>query len=116
MKRLLTVKEAAVFLKVKPATVRAAIDAGKFKAVQLGSREFRVVEGELHEAFGTAHPLRTAAEVCEALSIHPETLKKYTREGRIGSVEVTSWRSTRYREEDVNEFVEGLASAKEGDG
>ncbi len=114
MKRLLTVKEAAVWLKVKPPTVRAAIESGRIKAVALGAREYRVVEDELFKTFETKKPLRTRAEVCEALSIHPETLKRYTREGRIGSVEVTSWRSLRYREEDVNAFIESLNEATRG--
>ena len=50
VEKLLTVKDAAKVLLVKPTTVREWLKAGKLKGVKVGNRLWRVRESEL-EAF-----------------------------------------------------------------
>jgi len=108
--KMLTVKEAAVHLKVKPVTVRRAIHDGRIKAVGVGAgTTYRVLAEELFKKVQSRQPLLDANDVAELLSLHPSTVKRYTRDGKIGTAPIGSWRILRYRVEDVDAFVTELA-------
>lgn len=56
--------------------------------------------------------LYTVEEAAETLKIHPETLRDYLRDGKIGGVKLG--RSWRLRETDLRAFVEArLIPAKQ---
>lgn len=106
MQPMLNVDEVAEFLRVSSHVVRGIIHEGGLQAVQLGERgSYRVAENILHKTFETERPLLTVDEVAALIQIHPNTLKKYAREERIGSFRIGSWRVLRFRQEDIEAFA-----------
>ena len=53
--------------------------------------------------------LLTAQEVAERLSVHPESVRRWTREGKLAAVPLPSGRK-RYRAEDVEALLRGDAA------
>jgi excisionase family DNA binding protein len=53
--------------------------------------------------------LLTAQEVAKRLSVHPESVRRWTREGKLASVPLPSGRK-RYRLEDVEALLSGNAA------
>ena len=106
--RVLTVPQTAEWLKAKPPTVFRLIRNEALRAFRLG-HSYRIRVTDLQELFDTQAPLLNAHQVGVQLSIHPETVKRYCREGKIGSVHVAGPRQIRFRQEDVDEFLQGLS-------
>lgn len=53
--------------------------------------------------------LLTAQEVAERLSVHPESVRRWTRQGDLAAIRLPSGRY-RYRVEDVDAMVRGDAA------
>ena len=100
----LTVKETADFLKVKVETVRRLIKSGRLKGSKPGGRDYLIRAHILHQTFKTEQPLLTAVEVGERFHVHPVTVKGWARSGKMRSLQVSSWRTVRFREEDLEAF------------
>lgn len=54
--------------------------------------------------------LLTAQQVAERLSVHPESVRRWTREGRLVAIALPSGRK-RYRVEDVDAMVRPRSAA-----
>lgn len=54
-------------------------------------------------------PLLTAAEVARRCNVHPETIRRWTREGRLVGVKLPGGR-LRYRTEDIDALMAGDAA------
>lgn len=109
MHRLWTVTDVAAFLGVKIVTVLRAIRSGALLVADIGgARAYRVLPEDLFELVGTTKPLLTAAEVGELLQLHPETIRRMTRAGKIKTVDFGSWRLVRYRVEDIEALARGV--------
>lgn len=53
--------------------------------------------------------LLTAQQVARRLSVHPESVRRWTREGKLASILLPSGRK-RYRSEDVEAMLRGDAA------
>lgn len=55
-------------------------------------------------------PLLTALDVSRLLKVHEETVRRWTRSGKLRAVDLPN-RTVRYRQEDVDALVAGQVSA-----
>ncbi len=56
-------------------------------------------------SYETADKLLTVSEVSEILHVHPNTLRRWSDEGKIISYRITSRGDRRYRASDVDRFL-----------
>lgn len=112
--KLMTKKQVAEFLAIGVWTVQQMMAAGKIRAVRTNAGTGRGVRfrlSDIHEQFGTAHPLLTVEQAAGRLSIAPVTLKRYVREGKIECVRPNSYRTLRFSEENISDYIGGLQVA-----
>lgn len=55
-----------------------------------------------------ANNLLTVKQVSDLLNIHPNTLRRWSAEGRIPVVRFSNRRDRRFRKEDVQRYLDGL--------
>ena len=57
------------------------------------------------EVVGVKGKLLKVNEVSDILHVHPNTLRKWSNQGRIGTFRIGSRGDRRFREEDISRFV-----------
>jgi excisionase family DNA binding protein len=57
----------------------------------------------------------TIREVARLLHVHPNTLRRWSNDGRIRAYRITSRGDRRYKREDVVHFLDGLNGHGNGD-
>lgn len=111
--QLLTKAEVAEFLGIGVWTVQQMMAGGKIRSVRLNEgsgRGTRFRVSDMQKLFGTTRPLLKFGEAAKRLSIAVVTLKKYLREGKIKCVRPNSFRTVRFSEENLSEYIEGLVT------
>jgi len=62
--------------------------------------------------YGNHSSMLTISEVARLLHVHPNTLRRWSGEGRIASYRITPRGDRRFRQEDVEEFLGQLNPEK----
>lgn len=107
----LTPKEVADLLRVSEYTVMVALKAGHIPSSKL-MRAYRVSSEDFYGLYGTLSRMHTLKEVAECMRVHPETVRRWCRDGKVQYVTVTdkARSSIRFTDEQFNKLkTEGVA-------